>query len=304
MSLYNKYRPQKLSEVVGQDAAVETLKAFKRNFPQVLLISGPSGTGKTTLARIVANMLKVGPQDFLEMNAADVRGIDGVRAIQERMGLMPMSGPVRFYLLDEAQKLTGDAQSALLKPLEDPPKHVYFALCTTDPQKLLPTIRTRCSPISVCSLSDSDQQRVINKALEGEGKEVSQNVIEKIVDAAGGSARSALVLLEKVIGLDCESKQLEAIDRGDTQKQSIDLCRALIDKKDWTAVSAILKALDGEPETVRRAVLGYARAVILGPNRKAHGQAYLVLSAFESDLFTTGAAGLAKASYEVSFQPG
>ena len=145
-SLAVKYRPKRLADFLGNTETVQALRALmeREEMPHTILFTGPSGTGKTTLARIVARRLQCSEHDLQELNTADFRGIDTIRDVVRNMALCPMSGSCRVWILDEVHQLSKDAQHALLKALEDTPKHVYFLLATTDPAKLLPTIRTRC----------------------------------------------------------------------------------------------------------------------------------------------------------------
>ena len=135
--LYRKYRPTSFKQVVGQEEAIRTLTELgkRKAIPHAILFTGPSGVGKTTLARILQRKLKCVGNDFVEMNAANDRGVGIIRSIQNKVGLAPMLGSCRIWLMDEAHQLTSDAQSAFLKLLEDTPSHVYFMLATTDPQK-------------------------------------------------------------------------------------------------------------------------------------------------------------------------
>ena len=131
MPLHLDYRPKNLEELFGNKTTVNSLDAIiKRedDIPHAFLFAGPSGCGKTTLARIVAGALEVSDRDFVEINAANNRGIETARDILRTMGFKPVSGPVRVYLLDEVHMGTRDFQTALLKALEDTPSHVYFLL--------------------------------------------------------------------------------------------------------------------------------------------------------------------------------
>ena len=112
-----------------------------------ILFTGPSGTSKTTLARIYKNHIGCSDMDFVELNAANFKGIDTVRDIIRDMNLSPMKGPVRMWLIDECHKMTNDAQNAFLKSLEDVPSHVRFCLATTDSSKLLKTLVSRCHKV-------------------------------------------------------------------------------------------------------------------------------------------------------------
>ena len=166
-ALYRKYRPQDFDEVVGQEAIVRTLKnaIASGQVRQAYLFAGPRGTGKTSLARILAKGLNCvqGPTpnpdkvcnacmtiangtslDVVEMDAASQRGIDDIREIWERVVLQPAEGRYKVYILDEAHQLTDAAWNALLKLIEEPPPHLVFVFCTTDLSKVLPTVRSRC----------------------------------------------------------------------------------------------------------------------------------------------------------------
>lgn len=301
MELYKKYRPKQLKEVVGQNDVLRSLYTMykKKKLPHALLFTGPSGCGKTTIARIIANLLGCGSHDFHELNTADFRGVDMVRNIRSQMTLSPISGSCQIYLIDECHKLTNDAQNAFLKILEDYPSHVYFFLCTTDPQKLLKTIRTRCTEIAVKSLSDEAMTKLLKSVCLKERKRISDEVIEKIVENSEGSARQALVNLHAIIDLDKEKDMLEAIQKSSVKIQAFEIARALSNPKTtWSTMSKILREVDTEEaESIRWMVLSYAKSAIL--NNRNVGQNYLVLDSFGDNFFDSKAAGLVRACYEV-----
>lgn len=301
MGLYQEHRPKTLAEVEGQSEAVKILSRMlqEENVPPALMFSGPSGTGKTTCARILATELGCHEQDFAEMNCADVRGIDNVRDIQSRMSLHPW-GKCRIYLIDEAHGLTKDAQNAMLKMLEDAPPTVHFILCTTDPVKLITTVRNRCTEIKLVPLSDESINKLVWRVLEKLGAELEHDVTDKIVDTSEGSARKALVILEKVLALDDYHDQMNAVASPDVKSQSEFIGKILLENKpDWSRVVKSIKNLtDADVESLRRGILGYCKAVLLG-NSRSQARAYLLITAFENPFHDSGVAGFAATVWNI-----
>lgn len=303
MEWYKQHRPTALKEVVGQSNAAKQLLSFlkKGTLPHCLLLTGPSGVGKTTLARILKEKLECSDTDFSEMNSASFRGIDSVRDIQSSVGLAPMFGKCRIWLFDECHAWTGAAQESLLKLLEDTPKHAYFILCTTDPQKLKATILTRCFRLDLQPLSNEDLETLISTVSEKENFTPSDNVREKIISVSKGSARKALVLLEQAASFQDEEEQLAAILKGDPEKTAWDLVKSLIySPGKWKEVKAILEGMskEEEPESLRRYILSVATTELLKGGGNAN-RANLIINAFESNWFDSGRAGLVSRCWEV-----
>ena len=299
--LYKRYRPKTLSDVVGQRGAVESIQTMLDNddVPHAVLFSGPSGCGKTTLVRILTKSIGCSKYDFTEMNSASLRGIDDVRSIQNVVERSPMKGDCRVWIIDECHRMTSDAQSALLKTLEDPPAHAYFFLCTTEPSKMIRTVRTRCMDIKVNSITDSDLKTILENVCKKEKKKLPTNVLEKIVESSSGSARQAVVYLQQVMGLNSASAMLEALVPEAVQQQGIDIARAIFSKKKWIDVTKMLKEITEDPEGIRRIVLGYARTILLSGNVNKARKAIQVIEAFGEPFFNSGDAGLAAACFEI-----
>ena len=302
--LYKKYRPKTFKDVIGQDDAIKSLIDMgKRNaIPHAILFVGPSGCGKTTLARILKTKLKCSDFDFQEINSAECRGIDEIRKIQQRIGASPLSGKdrCRIWLIDEVHGLTGDAQNAFLKILEDTPKHVYFMLATTDPQKLKKTIITRCTQIKLKLLSIENLIYVLDTVVVRENKPVDIDVLGKIAEVADGSARKALVILHAISGLESVEDQLAAIEASDIKRQAFEICRALMKPKTtWQEMQEIINDIEEEPESIRWMVLGYCKKVMLGKGN--HKRAAIIIEEFREHWYDCKMAGLIISCYNVIF---
>ena len=300
MPFITDYRPKTFDEVVGNEATVHSLKSLlsKPNPPKSFLLHGPTGCGKTTLGRLIADALHCSDKDYTEVDAADFRGIDTVREIRRQMSFRPMGGPSRVWLLDECHALSSDAMTALLKALEDPPSHAYFILCTTDPQKLLPTIRGRCSEHAVAPLTDGEMLRLLRSVVRAEGSTLPRDAYQQITESSRGLPRTALALLEKILCLP-EDQQVEAAKViADEQTQVIELCRALLNPAaGWKKVRTILAGLqDQDPESIRRQILGYFSAVLV---KEENDHVASVIEEFLEPLYNTGRAGLIYACYAI-----
>jgi DNA polymerase-3 subunit gamma/tau len=300
MPLHTDYRPKTLEEIVGNKATVSSLSSIlnreRKKIPHAYLFHGPSGCGKTTFARIVSNELGCSEHDYIEINAGNNRGIDTARNILKNLRYKPLVGETKVILLDEVHATTKDFQNALLKSLEDTPSHVYFILCTTDPQKLLLTVRNRCMMFEVKKLSEEKLIEILRNVCEKETNKIEHVTLEQIANKADGCPRQALILLDGVIDLGPRERR-RAIQSFKTQEEkTIDLCRALLKKDKWLNISKILKGLEDEPEKVRWSVLGYMNSVLLGGNNNV--QASITIIMFQEPFYDTGKAGLTLAAYK------
>jgi DNA polymerase-3 subunit gamma/tau len=220
-ALYRKYRPQSFEDVVGQEAVVRTLKnaITAGSVRQAYLFAGPRGTGKTSMARILAKGLNCaqGPTpapdgtchacvaiangsslDVIEMDAASQRGIDDIREIRDRVVLQPVEGRYKVYILDEAHQLTDAAWNALLKLIEEPPPHLVFVFCTTDLSKVLPTVRSRCQTFVFQRPRLQELLAKLRRIADAEGLDVPDQALALIARGARGAYRDAESTLDQL----------------------------------------------------------------------------------------------------------
>ena len=200
-ALYRKYRPEKLTELVGQDEAVSLIsKQIKNNnLGHAYLFSGPRGVGKTSLARIIATQLGCDPIfDITEIDAASNNKVDDIRDMNESVNFIASSpGQKRVYILDEVHMLSNAASNAFLKTLEEPPEHIIFILATTEPERVLETVKSRTTHIVFKKISEVEIVKTLQKIGKKEKIELDLEVLNTIATFSDGSLRDGINLFEQ-----------------------------------------------------------------------------------------------------------
>ena len=223
ITLYRKYRPSSFSEVSGENEIVKSLKLSLKNksMAHAYLFSGPRGVGKTTIARLIAkgvnclNLKENGEpcnecknckainegrfSDLIEIDAASNRSIDEIRSLKEKINYQPVEGLKKVYIIDEAHMLTKEAFNALLKTLEEPPAHVMFILATTELEKILPTIISRCQRYDFKPLDLEEMKAGLEYILQEENLSMTDDVYPVIYENSSGSMRDSISILERLI---------------------------------------------------------------------------------------------------------
>ena len=223
ITLYRKYRPSSFSEVSGENEIVKSLKLSLKNksMAHAYLFSGPRGVGKTTIARLIAkgvnclNLKENGEpcnecknckainegrfSDLIEIDAASNRSIDEIRSLKEKINYQPVEGLKKVYIIDEAHMLTKEAFNALLKTLEEPPAHVMFILATTELEKILPTIISRCQRYDFKPLDLEEMKAGLEYILKEENLSMTDDVYPVIYENSSGSMRDSISILERLI---------------------------------------------------------------------------------------------------------
>lgn len=245
LPLIVKYRPSSFDEYLGNEEILSSLKKVltSSSKPHAYLLTGPSGVGKTTIARIIASSINA---DVTELDAASNSGIDAVRALTELGQYGSLAGlPTRMFILDEVHGLSKNAFQAILKLLEEPPAHLYLALCTTEFNKIPDTIFTRCYHLPLKRLKDKDIEDLVSVVSELEDWQVNPDVFELVIKGATGQPRKALTLLQSVYDVQELEEAKRIITLLDESEPLTDLLRLLVSgNKDWSKIRVLLEKID------------------------------------------------------------
>jgi DNA polymerase III gamma/tau subunit len=298
LDLHTKYRPTAFKQVVGQDPVVSSVSSLlKRGGTHAFIFIGPSGTGKTTLGRIIAKKLGCERQNLVEIDAATNSGVDAMRALTESMQFSGLgANPTRVYIIDECHMLSKAAWNSLLKSTEEPPQHVYWVLCTTEGDKIPATMKNqRFATYQLKPVSTNLLYELLEQVRTDEGYETPDDVLQLIASKSEGSPRRALAALAKCRDVQDRREAAELINIvSDEEEGDIgNLCRALLKGCTWEQAMDIVRPLqDQNPESIRNIVCNWMTKVLLGSedrkgasgNRAAH--VMTILAAF-SKPYTT-----------------
>lgn len=248
--LYRKYRPAKWSEVIGQEQVVTVLSGAIKlgRVGHAYLFHGSRGTGKTSVARIFAQAVGTSQNDLYEIDAASSRGIDEIRELKEAVRSLPFESTYKIYIIDEVHMLTKEAFNALLKTLEEPPKHVIFILATTELAKLPETIISRCQTFTFKKPTVEVLKKYVVKTATKEGFSISEESAGLIAMLGDGSFRDTLGILQKVLSLSADKvlspAEVEAVTGAPKEQYVYDLVLALLAAKSDLALTVIEKAIN------------------------------------------------------------
>lgn len=270
-SLIVKYRPKNFGEVIGQDKIVKSFqRALDEYTSHAFCFTGPSGTGKTTLARIGAAYVGTEPKSLKEIAAAVHNGVDDMRALEDELSHRPLYGSVKSIIVDECHMLSRAAWNSILKLVEEPPEWVYWFFCTTEPNRVIDTIKQRCTFYTLNQVPNVVLFDYLADIAKKERFETLDTVIELCVRNAYGSPRRALANLSAAWGADSREEALLLIQNNEVIEggAAVRLARALTQTPRWDKIQPILVELSEEenfsPENVRHIIRAYYTKVILG----------------------------------------
>ena len=266
--LHKKYRPTEFKDVIGQSHVVKSLSAIiERGSSQCFLFVGASGLGKTTMARITALEFGCLEQDILEIAAAVYTGVDAMRGVLETLQWKPFGkGTKKAIIIDECARLSGAAWDSLLKALEEPPEHIIWCFCTTEPGKVPTAVKTRSSYFTLKPVDDRQLLGLVDFVCEEEKFKSSESVRDLIIKEANGSPRQALVYLEMCANVTDRKVAADLLRTALESDAVIELARfVLAANGSWAKAMVIFgKLSDDNPEGTRIIIVNYLAKVLAG----------------------------------------
>ena len=261
MTVYhNSYRPKEWEDVLGQGATVKALKALvESRGSQAFLLVGPSGTGKTTLARLSAS--KLGCCDPVEIDAASNNGIDAMREVLKVTQTRSLLSSSRAIIVDEAHRLSKPAWDAMLKSIEEPGEDVYWFFCTTEGSKVPETVRTRCTSFELKPVPERLIRSLLDNVCGSEGISVKEDILDLCAQDAKGSPRQALVSLSKAQSASSIEEARELLSRSAAPAEAVDVARFIFKEMFGEARKALLRLKGESPESIRIVIYQYAFSV-------------------------------------------
>lgn len=305
--LHTKHRAKSFAEIVGNESTIKSLQSMlkkpKKEISHVFLFAGIYGAGKTSFGRILARELGCNMEfDYLEVDAGKDRKVSDADELKKIIRYGATKGEIRVIVIDEIQEThRGNYMGSLLKTLEDGcPSHIYFILCTTNPEKINKGILSRSSKYYLNPLKSDQISILLNRVCRRERVRVKNTIIDEISGSSGGSARNALVLLDQVMKLEDEKDQLEVLKNStdiifssEVQDEDIiNLAKALLKRRPWTEVTKIIKELQSDPEKVRIVIFRYCGACLLNmkPSQSKlpfYDMCRLVMESFKTPFYNT-----------------
>jgi len=285
-TLITRYRPKKWGDVIGQRDIVKSLQsAIDRGLSHALLFTGPSGVGKTTLARIALGEVgcDIERGDILEYDGATLSGVDDMRTLKVTLQYRPLGGTKKGIIVDECHRLSRQAWDALLKEIEEARDYLFWVFCTTEPLRVPDTLRTRCTAYSLKAVHQEDIADLLDWIAEKEDFSCNREVIALCAREAHGSPRQAISFLAACADVESREDAAKLLRSAEAGTEAFELAQALVKGRDWKEISHILSGLkEIGAESIRHVVRDYCTKAMLGDrvDIKQAEELYRIIDAF------------------------